>query len=72
MFVNIIAVSVLLCLSMLYNLTVGYTSSWYFFIHLSGTYVSLPLRHCYMCVCINMFLNVISRVLRYVCVLHTI
>ena len=62
MFVHIITVSVFLCLFMVYNLTVGYSSSWYFFLYLSGTYVIPPLRHGYICVCINIFVNVIPKV----------
>ena len=72
MFVHLITVYVLLCLFMLSNLTVGYTLSWYFVLYLTGAYVSPPLCHCYICVCINMFVNVIYMVLRYVCVLHKI
>ena len=62
MFVHLITVYVLLCLCMLYNLTVGYTSSWYFVLYLSCEYVITPLRHVYICVCINMFVNFISMV----------
>ena len=54
--------SVFLCLCMLYNLTVGYTSPWYFVLYLSFVWIIPPLRHCYICVCINMFLNVIYMV----------
>ena len=59
MFVNLITVYVLLCLCILYNLTVGYTSSWYFVLYLLGAYISPPLRHCCICVFINRFVNVI-------------
>ena len=47
---------------MLYNLTVGYTLSCYFVLYLSGAYVIPPLCHCYICVFINIFVNVISMV----------
>ena len=61
-FVHLITVSVLLCLCILYHLFFGYTSYWYFVLYLSCVYVSPPLRHCYICVCINIFVNVISMV----------
>ena len=62
MFVHIIMLSVFLYLCMLYNLNVGYTSSWYFVLYLCGACVSPPLSHCYICVCINMCVHVISMV----------
>ena len=58
MFVHLIMVSILLCLCMLYNITVGYTLSWYFVLYLSGAYVSPPLNHCYICVRIDIIVNV--------------
>ena len=61
-FVHIITLSVFLCLFMLYNLIVGNNSSWYFFLYLSCSWVITPLHHCYICVCINIFLNVIYMV----------
>ena len=60
MFVHIIMVSLFLFFCMLYYITVEYTSYWYFVLYLSGAYVSPPLPHCYICVCINMFVNIIS------------
>ena len=62
MFVHIILVSELLCLCMLYNIIVGYTSSWYFILYCSREWVNPPLRHCYLYVCINISVNVISMV----------
>ena len=62
MFVHCIPVSVLLCLCMLYNIIVGYNSSWYFVLYLSWEWFIPPLRHCYIYVCINMFVNVIYMV----------
>ena len=62
MFVNPLMMSILLYLCMLYNLTIGYTSYWYCVIYLPGAYISPPLRHCYICIYINMFVNVISMV----------
>ena len=62
MSVHLITLSVLLFLCMLYNLTVGYTSSLYFVIYISCAYVISSLRHCYICVCINMVVNVIYMV----------
>ena len=62
MFVHLITVSVLLCLWMLYNLPIGYTSYWYFVISISDAYISPPLRHRCICVCINVFVSVISMV----------
>ena len=53
---------ILLCSCMLYNLAVGYTSSSLFVLYLSSAYVSPPLRHCYIFVCINLVVNVISMV----------
>ena len=61
-FVYLITVSVLSWLCMLYNITAGYTSSWYFVLYLSSAYFIPPLRHGYICVCVNMFVNVISMV----------
>ena len=61
-FVNLIMVSVLLFLCMVYNLTVGHTLSWYFVLSLSRAYLIPPLRHGYICVCINMFVNVILMI----------
>ena len=62
MFVHLITGSVLLCLCMLYNIIVGYTSSWYFFLYIPCAWVVTLLRHCYICVCINLVVNVISMV----------
>ena len=62
MFVHLITVSVLLYLCMLYNLTVGCHSSWYFVVYFSCAWVIPPLRHCYICVCITMFVNYIYMV----------
>ena len=62
MFVHFIPVSVFLCLCMLYNIIVGYTLSWYFVLYLSYAWVIPPLHYCYICDCINMFVNVISMV----------
>ena len=58
MLVHVITVSVLLCLCILYNLIVAYTSPWYFFPYFSCAWVIPPLRHCYICDGINMFVNV--------------
>ena len=62
MFVNIIMVSVFLCLCILYYLIVGYTSSWYFVLYLPCAWVVPPLSHWYICVGITLVLNVISMV----------
>ena len=62
MFLHLIMLSVLLCLCMLYNITVVYTLSWYFVLYLSCAYVIPPLSHCYIFFCINMLVNVISMV----------
>ena len=59
-FVHIIMVSVLLCLCMIYNLIVGYTSYWCFVFYLSCIWVIPQLHYCYICVYINMFVNSIS------------
>ena len=59
---HIITVSILLCLCVVYNLTVGHTSSWYFVLYLSGAYVIPPLRHGYISVYINIFVNIIPMV----------
>ena len=59
MFVHIITVSALLCLCMLYNLIFRYTSSWYFVLYISCAWFIPSLHHCYICVCINMFVGVI-------------
>ena len=59
---HLITVSILLCLCMLHNITVGYNSSCYFVSYLSWAYVITPLHICYICVCINMFVNVIYMV----------
>ena len=59
MFVHIIMVPVFLCLCMLCNLTLGYTSSWYFALYISCAYIIPPLRHFYIYVCINMVVKVI-------------
>ena len=61
-FVHLIMVSVLLCLCMLYIIIVGYTSSWYFVLYLSCGWVIAPLSHCYIYVCITMFVHVIYMV----------
>ena len=50
MFVNLITVSIFLCVYMLYNLVVGYTSSWYFVIYIPCAQVIPPLCHYYICV----------------------
>ena len=60
MFVHLITVSVLLFLCMLYNIIVGYNLSWCFVITLSCACVITPLSHCYICVCIDMFVSFIS------------
>ena len=62
MFVHLIMLSVFSCLCMLYNLTVGYNSSWYFVPYVSGEYFIPPLRHGYICVYNNMLVNVIPMV----------
>ena len=62
MSVHLITVSVSLYFGMLHNLIVGCTLSWYFVIYLSCAWVIPPLRHCYICVCINIFVNVICLV----------
>ena len=62
MFIHIIILTILLCLCILYNLNVGYTSSWYFALYLSSAYVIPPLRHGYICFYINIFVNVIPMV----------
>ena len=62
MFVHLITVSVLLCLCVVYNLNVVHTSSWYFVLYLSSSYIISPLLHVYICVCINMFVNIIPLV----------
>ena len=61
-FVNIITVSVLLCLCMLYDIIVGYNLSCYFVLYLSNEWVVPPLWNCCICVFINMFVNVIPMV----------
>ena len=71
MFVHHITVSLFLYLCILYHLIFGYTPSWYFVLYLYCVYVSPPLRHFYICVCINMFVNVISLVTAiYLCTSH--
>ena len=45
---------------MVYNLIFGYTPSWYFVLYLSCVWVIPSLHRCYICVCINMLVNVIS------------
>ena len=62
MFVHLITVFVLLYFFMLYNLIVFYTSPWYFVLYISCEWVVLPLHHCYICVCMNIFVNVIYMV----------
>ena len=60
MFVNLLTVYVLLCVCMLYNLIVGYTSSRVFcsvYLLCMGYSTTAPF---YICVCINMFVNIIS------------
>ena len=61
MFVHHIKVYVLICLCMLYNLIVGYNSYWYFLYLSCACFIPL-LRHFYICVCINLFVNIISMV----------
>ena len=61
-FVNLIMVSILLCLCMLYNLIFGYTSYWYFVLYLPCAWVVPTLHHCYICVYINLVVKVISMV----------
>ena len=55
-------VSVLLCLCMLYNIIIGYTSYWYFVLYLPCAWFVPPLRHCYICVFIHLYVNVIYMV----------
>ena len=47
---------------MLYNIIVFCTSPCYFVLYLSGAWVIPSLHHFYICVCINMFVNVIKTV----------
>ena len=61
MFLHIITVSVLLYLCMLYNIIVGYTSSWVF-LYFSCARVITPLHHCYICICIHILVNIIYMV----------
>ena len=70
MFVHTIIVSLLLYMCMLYNIIVVYTSSWYFSIYCE--WVIPPLRHCYICFCVNMFWMLYLWLLKYVCVHHMI
>ena len=72
MFVHLITVSVLLCLSLLYNLIFGYTSSWCFVLYLLYAWFITALYHCYICVCIIILWILYLWFLRYVLVLHTI
>ena len=58
--VHLITVSVLLGLCMLYNIIVGYNSTWHFVLYISCVWFIPLLNHCYKCVCINMFVNIIS------------
>ena len=58
MVVHLITVCLFLFLCMLYNIIVVYTSSWYFVLSLSSDWFIPPLHHCYICVFINMFVNV--------------
>ena len=72
MFFRLIMLYILLCLCILYNLNVGYTSYWYFVLYLSCAYL---FHHCVIftsvivLICLLM-LRIWLR--RYVCVLHTI
>ena len=59
---HIITLYVFLCLCMLYNIIVVYTSSLYFVFYISCAWVVPPLCHCYICVCINLVVNVVSMV----------
>ena len=52
--------SALICYFMLYNLIVGCTSFWVVFLYLPGAWVILPLHHRHICVCIHIFVNIIS------------
>ena len=72
MFMHIILVSVLKFLCMLYNILIGCTSSWVFFLSLSYARVILPLNCRYMCVHINMLWMLYLSLMRYVCVIHKI
>ena len=63
MFLHNTTLSILLCLCMLYNLTVGYTSSWYSVIYPPCAWVVPPLNHFYICVCINLVVNFIYGIL---------
>ena len=62
MIVHIIMFSLLLCVCILYNLTVDYTSSCYFVLYLSCAYSIPPLLHCYICFLINIVVNFIPVV----------
>ena len=45
---------------MLYNIIVGYNSSWYFVLYTPSAWVIPPLHHSYIYFCINMFVKIIS------------
>ena len=61
-FVRIITDSLLLFLCILFNIIFSYTSYWYLVLYLSCVLAIPPLRHCSICVCFNMLVNVISMV----------
>ena len=70
MFVHHITVSELICLCMLYNLIIVCTSYW-IFLYISCVWFIIPLRRCYICVWIHMFVNIISMFNSiYLCTLH--
>ena len=60
MFVNTIPVSIFICLCILYNILIGGTSYWWFFLYLSYEWVVLPFRCSNIYVCINIFVDIIS------------
>ena len=57
--VHLITVSIFLCSCMLYNIIVVYSSSWYLVLYLTCAWVVPPLCNCHICICINLFVNVI-------------
>ena len=71
MLVHLIMVYVLLCICMLYNLNVGYTSYWCFILYpVYGLF-----RHCVIVTSVfvlSCFLMLYMWLLRYFCVLHMI
>ena len=71
MFVHLRMVYVMLCLYMLYNILVGYTSSWFLF-YISPVYGSF--QQCVIVISVIVFFlwMLYLYLLQYVCVLHAI